>query len=75
MTVTGTYLDKIRAAKRAALSGSNRSLKEMERALSGLPPTMDFAAALRSGMRETKQRNAQSTVARPVGLQKMFEAL
>lgn len=51
MTETGTYLDKILAAKRAALSGSNRSLKEMERELSGLPPTMDFAAALRSGMR------------------------
>ena len=51
MTETGTYLDKILAAKRAALSGSNRWLKEMERELSGLPPTMDFAAALRSGMR------------------------
>ncbi len=52
MSAVPTYLDKILAAKRAALAGqrhANWTDAQLEAELSSLPPVRDFAAALRTG--------------------------
>lgn len=51
MAESGTYLDKIIAAKRAELAGGRTSyaVRDLDKLLSGLPPARDFEAALRRG--------------------------
>ncbi len=53
MSVEGTYLEKIIAAKRAELEGGrraqNRPRAQLEAELASMPPTRDFESALRQG--------------------------